>query len=80
MSLDSMSSAATKELENDHLRLEKKNLEEEIGRIGKHLEEIRRESSLVQSLPPPPLSSSPCCKPCQALFSPDCLTAFQRPF
>lgn len=52
MSLDSMSSAATKELENDQLRLEKKNLEDEIGRIGKHLEEIRRESSLVSSCPP----------------------------
>ena len=49
MSLDSMSSAATKELENDQLRLEKKSLEDEIGRIGKHLEEIRRESSLVIS-------------------------------
>ena len=47
MSLESVSSAATKELENDQLRLEKKNLEEEIGRIGKHLEEIRRDSSLV---------------------------------
>ena len=47
MSLDSVSSAATKEMENDQLRQEKKNLEDEIGRIGKHLDEIRRESSLV---------------------------------
>ena len=47
MSLESVSSAATKELENDQLRLEKKGLEDEISRIGKHLDEIRRESSLV---------------------------------
>ena len=70
MSLDSVSSAATKELENDHLRLEKKNLEEEIGRIGKHLEEIRRESSLVQAAPPPTGS------PNQALSATNCLTVF----
>lgn len=47
MSLESIGSASTRELENDQLRLEKKNLEEEISRIGKHLDEIRRESSLV---------------------------------
>lgn len=49
MSLESISSAATKELENDQLKVEKKNLEEEISRIGKHLDEIRRESSLVSN-------------------------------
>lgn len=57
MSLESVGSAATKELENDQLRLEKKNLEDEISRIGKHLDEIRRESSLVR----PPINTKPFC-------------------
>lgn len=49
MSMESVASAGTKELENDQLRVEKKNLEDEISRIGKHLDEIRRESSIVST-------------------------------
>lgn len=57
MSLESVASAATKEVENDQLRVEKKNLEDEISRIGKHLDEIRRESSIVSCSHKPHIQS-----------------------